>query len=236
MKQRGTANQTEAGPSKAQAREIAYQSLRSGILAGHYHPSQHLVEQSIAEQLRVSKTPVREALTRLEQDGLVKSFPHRGFFVRDFTEREFRQVYELRELYEGACARAASQRAGHAEVAERLDVANQAARTSFAGGHIDDVHRHFSEFDEIIFAQTDNELLQQEVARIWAQIYLMGVVTNQIPGRIETSIGQHDKIVGAVRDGDPDAAERRTRLHIRSLMEDELEHRRRTTRAWSVIR
>lgn len=223
----------QAKTTREQARETAYQMLKRSILQGYYRPAHHLVEQSIADRLRVSKTPVREALSRLEQEGLVESFPHRGFFVREYTDRDVREIYELREIYERACSRIAAQRPNHGEVADRLEKTNAAAREAYAAGRIDDVHRLFAEYDEIIFAQTDNRLLQEEISRIRARVHLSGVTTNRIPGRIETSLRQHDEIIAAIRAGDAVAAEERTTTHIRSLMEAELDHR--GTPPWPMI-
>lgn len=211
--------------SREQARARAYQSLKRSILEGRYRPAQHLVEQAIAASLQVSKTPVREALSRLEQEGLVESFPHRGFFVKEFSDRDVREIYELREIYERPCARLAAQQPNHRELADQLDKLNRAAAAALAAGRIDDVHRHFAAYDELIFAQSDNRRLQEEISRIRARIHLSGVATNRIPGRIETSLRQHDQIIAAIAVGDPAAAEESTGAHIRSLMDDELSYR-----------
>lgn len=213
---------------------MAYHSLKRSILQGHYRPAQHLVEQAIAGSLKVSKTPVREALARLEQEGLVESFPHRGFFVKEFTERDVHEIYELREIYERACARLAAGRPNHRQLADRLEEMNRAASAALAAGRIDDVHRHFAEYDEIIFAQSDNRRLQEEISQIRARIHLSGVATNRIPGRIETSLRQHALIIAAIHAGDAAAAEESTGAHIRSLMDDELAHRSRMS-SWLVI-
>ena len=222
VRDRGQTRPLESGTTREQAREKAYQTLKAWILQGYYRPAHHLVEQSLADRLNVSKTPVREALSRLEQEGLVESFAHRGFFVKEYSERDVHDIYELREIYERACARITAQRPDHRELASRLESVNACARAAFLDGRMGDVHRHFAHYDEIIFAQSDNRLLQEELSRIIARIHLSGVVTSYIPGRIETSLRQHDEIVAAIRTGDPAAAEERTGAHIRSLMEDAL--------------
>lgn len=224
----------DAGPDREQAREMAYQMLKRAIMQGSYRPAHHLVEQAIARRLKVSKTPVREALSRLEQEGLVESFPHRGFFVKDYDERDVREIYELRELYEGACARLAAQRPDASEVADELEALNSAAEVALGAGRIDEVHDLFTQYDEIIFAQTDNRLLQEEISRIRARIHLSGVVTNRIPGRITKSLEQHGAIIEAIRAGDANAADESTAAHIRSLRDDELAHRR-LDLSWPVV-
>jgi DNA-binding GntR family transcriptional regulator len=213
-------------PNRGNARETTYRMLREAIIDGRYRLGQHLVEQVIAEQLNVSKTPVREALARLEQEGIVESFPHRGFFIRDFTERDMREIYELREIYEKACARTAAEGPRHREIARELHEANESARHAFETEDVDGVHQHFAELDEVVFAASDNRLLREEIEHISARVHLCGVLTNQIPGRIETSLAQHEAIIEAIASGEGPQSEERMREHIRSLMEDELERRR----------
>jgi DNA-binding GntR family transcriptional regulator len=181
-----------------------------------------LVEADLASQFGVSKTPVREVLYRLEEEGLVSSARNRGFTVRVITAKEMRNIYELRELYEGACARAAACSEGRANLAALLRDYNSAAAAALAEGDIQLVHAKFSAFDDAIFAQSSNELLREQVDHISALISLGGTMSNLIPGRIPKSISQHEAIADAIGANDPTAAERLTREHIRSLFEDQL--------------
>jgi len=91
--------------------ELAYQEIRQAIVEGRYAPGQRLVEQRIATELNLSRTPVREALRRLEADALVKIELHRGAVVRSVSGEEIRDLYELRAHLESLAAQRAAARA-----------------------------------------------------------------------------------------------------------------------------
>lgn len=222
------------GTRSAQIVDEVYRELRRAILEGRYLPAQHLVEQSLADEFRTSKTPVREALARLKEDGLVESIPYRGYFIKTISSDDLAEIYELRELYEGACVRAAAQGEDHEAVAEQLTKANAAASRGFSDGDIQAVHSSFARFDEILYAQTPNRRLTEQIERLRIILHLAGALTNQIPGRIQKSILQHDEIISAVAAGQPTEAEELMRSHIRSLLEEELSRRDNSLAFWSV--
>lgn len=209
-------------PKALGRRDSVYHAIRAAITSRRYLPAQRLVEADLAEQFQVSKTPIREALYRLEQDGLVQSAHNRGFTVRTITPDEMRNIYELRELYEGACARAAAASDDSDKVAEQLRSYNAAAAAALADDDIQRVHANFYAFDELIVAQSPNELLREQFERLAALISLGGTMSNLIPGRTKRSLGEHEAIAAAIAIGDADAAELLTRDHIRSILVDQL--------------
>ena len=221
---------------QGQSREVAYSFVKDALLSGRYQPAQHLIENLIADQLGVSKTPVREALTRLEQEGLVDWFPNRGFFVCEYTEQDVQDIYGLREIFEAACVRFAAEQTDHAVTASQLQDENEQARAALSAGDLDGVHRHFSRFDGIIFERHENQLLKKEIATIQTRIILSGVLTNRIPGRIERSLEEHEGIIEPLAAGAAAAAEDAMRDHVRSLLGDELDYRRagQALRSWNA--
>jgi DNA-binding GntR family transcriptional regulator len=94
------------------------QRIKSAILGGAFRPGERLVETAIAEQLDVSRAPVREALSALEQEGIVAHVPRRGYFVVEFTDKDIEEVYSLRLLLEVEALRRAIDRASQEDVAE----------------------------------------------------------------------------------------------------------------------
>jgi DNA-binding GntR family transcriptional regulator len=94
-----------------------YEQIRQAIVEGHYSPGQRLIEQRIAEELSLSRTPVREALHRLEAEGLVQSEPNRGAVVRALSVDDIADIYGLRARLEGYAAELAAQRATPEEIA-----------------------------------------------------------------------------------------------------------------------
>lgn len=85
--------------------QIAYDAIRASIVDGRFDPGEHIVEAQVAEQLNTSRAPVREALRRLQQEGLAVEKPRRGFFVREITADDFIDIYNVRISIETAAAR-----------------------------------------------------------------------------------------------------------------------------------
>ena len=110
-----------------------YDRLRSAIITGYFDPGSRLVERDLTTNLDVSRTPIREALKRLETDGLIVCYPHRGYFVRQPTFEEARQAYELRRALEGLAGELAAARATDHELAAMREVVARAALLLKAG-------------------------------------------------------------------------------------------------------
>ena len=114
---------TSAGASLGHSQR-AYVEIRRAIVEGRYRPGQRLVEQRISEEFELSRTPVREALRRLESEGLVRTERNRGAVVRDVTAADVVDLYELRASLEALAAQRAAQRATPGDIAD-LDAAIQ---------------------------------------------------------------------------------------------------------------
>jgi DNA-binding GntR family transcriptional regulator len=98
--------------------EVAYNALRTAIIEGEYRPGERIIEQRVAEDLRLSRTPVREAVRMLAADGLVIATRHRGAIVRPLERTDVLDLYELRARLESYAAELASSRAQGADLAE----------------------------------------------------------------------------------------------------------------------
>ena len=106
-------------------RESAYDRIREDILSGVLRPGSAISEAERAEALGMSRSPVREALRQLAQDGLVEIFPKRGTFVTELSARDVREAFELREAIETACARLAAARRTDQDLAEMRRVCDE---------------------------------------------------------------------------------------------------------------
>ncbi len=120
--------------------QTAYAQIRQAIVEGRYRPGQRLIEQRIAEEFTLSRTPVREALRRLEAEGLVHSEPNRGAIVRDVSMEDVTDLYGLRALLEAYAAELAASRIEPAEV-EQLDAGIADFETALRSGPADDLER-----------------------------------------------------------------------------------------------
>jgi DNA-binding GntR family transcriptional regulator len=201
--------------------DVVYEQLRAAIVDLRIPPGEPLREADIAQGLSVSKTPVREALGRLEQDGLVELNSFRSAVVTRYTARDLQEIYELREIIEVAAARAAAESMSEKALADLGHVATECARLNDEGGGPELV-RLISEFDTVLFEEVRNRRIRAILDNLAAHLARIGRLTTEIPGRIEASVHEHTQIYEAIKDRDPENAERFMRQHIRSVRDDQL--------------
>lgn len=147
----------------------AYEQIRQAIVEGQYAPGQRLIEQRIAEELQLSRTPVREALHRLEAEGLVQSEPNRGAVVRALSVDDIADIYGLRARLEGYAAELAAQRATPEEIAA-IDAGNAAFAEALARPANDlavvrETHDANRRIHEAILAAAKHDRLSQALGR-----------------------------------------------------------------------
>ncbi|MFG1954059.1 GntR family transcriptional regulator [Micromonospora sp. NPDC048830] len=206
-----------------QLKDRVYEYLRRGIINGDFKVGTALREVDISTSLNVSKTPVREAFVRLQKDRFVELIPYRGAIVAGYTRRDLREVYEVRELVEGRCAaRAAESR--NDELYEALQRNVRETRKAIDEGKIDEVISLFENFDRLIYSQCDNKWMNDIINDLEGHQRRIGRLTVDIPGRIEHSLEEHERIWTAIVRQDAAAAEKHMRAHVRSVMGDQLEN------------
>lgn len=147
--------------------ERAYQAIRDGIAAGRYPPGVRLVEEAIAEREGVSRTPVRQALRRLEREGVVEIQKHRGAAVRPMSRRELSDLYELRARLEAFACELAAERAAESHLGELEQVAEEfEGLTHLAADdeRIDRVRASNDAFHQTIAEATGNAFLSLVLA------------------------------------------------------------------------
>jgi DNA-binding GntR family transcriptional regulator len=201
--------------------DAVYEQLKTAIIELRLPPGEPLREADIAQGLSVSKTPVREALARLEQDGLVELNSFRSAVVTEYTARDLQEIFELREIIEVAAARAAAESVSEQGLADLGRVASECARLSDAGGGPELVAL-ISEFDTVLFEEVGNRRIRAILANLAAHLTRIGLLTAGIPGRNAASVREHAQIYEAIERRDPEAAERFMRQHIRSVRDDQL--------------
>jgi len=199
-----------------------YEEIRHAIIELRLKPGEPLREATMAEQLGVSKTPVREALARLEQEGLVETTSFKGAVVSDYSSQDLQEIYELRELLEGAAVRAAATSASD-ETLARLSALVAESRDLHAKDDLEGLASLLGAFDLLIYEQVSNERIRALIENLKAHLARIGRLTEEIPGRVKASVQEHAAIVEAIAAHDADAAERSMRVHIHSVLSDQLE-------------
>ncbi len=212
---------------KRALKEIAYGRICGWLLDGKLRPGDPLVEPELARRLGVSRTPVREALGRLSQEGLVEIVPRRGAFVSRVNLKEIRELFEIREALESIAARNAARGGDERELAAIESMFQEAANTPD-----DDARRRLAEgagdaLHEYIKGHCQNDRIKQILDTNRTLLRFGQQVSASIPGEIEKSLPEHLEILRALRTKDPEAAETAMRRHVVNTLNAILESYRR---------
>lgn len=193
--------------------ERAYQKLLAAIQSGALKPGARLRENELAEWLNSSRTPVREALNRLQAEGLVMQEPRRGMIVTQLDHGMVAELYVMREVLEGTAARLAARHASEVEISLLREIAER----DRSGG--DDPVRAAKNnrlFHETLYRAAHNRYLLKTLSMLRESMTLLGQTTLSVPGRAQSAFDEHDALVAAIERHDGDKAEEICRSHIRS--------------------
>jgi DNA-binding GntR family transcriptional regulator len=196
-----------------------YQSLRESIVSGTLKPGTPLRPDTIADQLQVSTTPVREALLSLESDGALIKRPYQGWFVRDFSEEEAREMYELRASLECLSVRLACERITPEEV-NRLRMHQAAGSAALASKNIHAYRLYNQDLHTAILQAARNSYLGSAMEQVSLQNQMLIARTIRITGRPSRALEEHARIIELIASRDSTTAEDLMRKHILSALED----------------
>lgn len=202
---------TSAQPMASPPGHEAYSRLREDIVAGRFADGHPLVEKSLAELYGVSRTPIREALHRLEHDGLVER-GDRGLQVRRHTVEEISDLYEVRSILESSAAGLASKRRSPVDVMrleERLLRMHQ-----YDGDDRKERVLLNRAFHLAIWKASKNELLVDTLSRLYLNVVRYEHSTLMEPGRWENALSQHADILEAIVEGSQEKAEQAMIEHL----------------------
>lgn len=203
-------------------REIVFEALRDAIVSQTLEPGERLMEVQLAEAMGVSRTPVREAIRRLELEGFVVMIPRRGAYVAQLSLKDIADAFEIREALEGLAASLASERATEEDIEElgRLQVRMTECLDSGDTTRAVDMDIRFH---EKLYDASRNERLSQMISNLREQILRFRTQSLSYPGRLAKSLQEHAMIIDAIAERDPVAARKHAEDHIQaarnSLME-----------------
>lgn len=187
--------------------------LRERIFAGELAPGSFLDEVRLAEQLEISRTPLREALKVLTAEGLVRHEPRRGCFVNQVTERDLDEIFPVIALLEGRCAFEAAQHATEEDLQSLQALHDKLARHAKAR-RIDDYYATNYAIHEAIIALADNRWLAGVIADLRKILKLARQQQLHAPGRLEQSLSEHLAVFAALQARDPEGADAAMRTHL----------------------
>lgn len=194
-------------------RDVVFNTLRQAILSGEIEPGERLMEIHLANKLGVSRTPIREAIRKLELEGLVIMNPRRGAEVAQITEKSMTDVLEVRTALDILCVELACERISEEELGA-LKQACDAFEAAVTKGDVKEIALADVGFHDIIVKATGNDRLLQLVNNLSEQMYRYRYeYIKDISGH-QKLVKEHRQILESIENGDREAAGKAAELHI----------------------
>ncbi|MFB3887721.1 MAG: GntR family transcriptional regulator [Thermodesulfobacteriota bacterium] len=203
-------------------REKTYDYLKSNILSGHFKPGRRLVEEDVAEELGVSRTPVREAFHKLELEGLITPLETRGFIVPKDSKDEMEELFEIRSILEGYALRIISSIVSD-ETIDELNGLVEKADEALREKDLEGVYTCNTQFHDLLNTLVSHKpRLYGMIVNIRKYVLRYRKDTLQYLNGAKRTIDGHRKIILALKLKDPSLCEQMMRKHIEQAKEDAL--------------
>ena len=187
--------------------------LRERIFSGELAPGSFLDEVRLAEEMEISRTPLREALKVLTAEGLVRHEPRRGSFVNEVTEQDLDEIFPVIALLEGRCAHEAALNATDADL-QALEALHDKLSRHAKARRINDYYAANFAIHEAIIALAGNRWLAQVITDLRKIVKLARLQQLHAPGRLDQSLSEHLAVFAALKARDPEGAEAAMRTHL----------------------
>lgn len=198
-----------------------FRKLREDILSGVYEDQEELREITIGEELGVSRTPVREALRQLELEGLVTIIPNKGAYVTSIKAKDVADIYHVRSMLEGLCARWATEHITEEQIGrlEEILVLSE-FHVQRGNGDTAQVSELDGKFHQVLYEASDSRILKHVLSDFHKYVQMARKLSVKKKERAEKSIAEHRDILEAIRNKDTDLAEKLANQHIMNVMEN----------------
>lgn len=194
-------------------RDVVFNTLRQAILRGELKPGERLMEIQLANKLGVSRTPIREAIRKLELEGLVLMIPRKGAEVAEITEKSLKDVLEIRRALEDLAVRLACEKITKEELKE-LKKAGDEFKKVLRSQDITEVAEADVRFHDVIYMATDNPKLIQLLNNFREQMYRFRVEYLKKDEVRPQLLAEHDEIIKYITEGNKEEASRVVTRHI----------------------
>lgn len=194
-------------------RELVLDAIREAVISGALKPRERLMEIQLAEELGVSRTPIREALRKLELEGFIVMVPRKGAYVADFSFKDIADVYEIRAALEGLAAGLAAERITDEEL-ENMERLLAEKAEAIVQRDMDKLVEVDTKFHEIIYQASRNKRLWAIISNLREQIQRCRTTSLAFPGRMQKSLEEHRNIVEAIQSRDPQLSRQLAQEHI----------------------
>ena len=187
-------------------RESILETIRDAIISGALKPGEKVAEPELAERFGISRTPIREAFRQLESEGYLTVIPRKGAVVVSFSERDVEEFYAIKSILEGYAARKACEKLTPREI-EKLQSVNDKLRLLAEEGDVKHFFKVHNSFHELFIRAADNDKLTELIMSLVGRFQRLRIASLSLPGRMDLSVKEHQKIIDAFRNGDADLAE-----------------------------
>jgi DNA-binding GntR family transcriptional regulator len=206
-------------PKRSQGLTVKiYEEIKKKIINQDFRPGMHLKESWVADLLKASRTPIREALRQLETDGLVIKEPNKGFSVGQMSIAEFYEIIVVREKLEGHAAKLAAQRISDKEMKALKEIHEAYIRFSQKEVPITTLNKFDTRLHHLILQACGNQTIQRILQGLRDKIWQ--IRRKAPPPRMQKSVREHLRIIEAIQGRDGDAAERAMVAHLCAMKED----------------
>ena len=203
-------------------RDVVFENLRSAILEGKLKSGQRLMEVQLAEQLGVSRTPVREAIRKLELEGLVVMLPRKGAYVANISVKDLMDVLEIRASLEGLGASLAAERRTEEDI-KNLEEIEEEFEQAVITQDIDMLLKKDIEFHECIFKAANNKKLEM-INSLWEQVQRFRITYVSDSNASLSLIDEHRIILNAIKEGNVADGKKAAIEHIEKAEQFMLDH------------
>lgn len=199
-------------------RDVVFNTLRQAILRGELKPGERLMEIQLANKLGVSRTPIREAIRKLELEGLVLMIPRKGAEVAEITEKSLRDVLEVRRALEELAVELVCEKITEEQIQDLKDAAEE-FKESLESGDITRIAEADVKFHDVIYMATDNQKLIQLLNNLREQMYRYRVEYLKRSDFHQQLIDEHEEIIETIESGQKDRAVQVVCQHVDNQVE-----------------
>ncbi len=196
---------------------VVYEKLKDDILRGKYQKGTALAENTVAEQLSVSRTPVREALRLLEISGLVSIKPNKGAVVEGISIDDIKDIYEIRSLIEGLAAKKAAEQATEQDV-ERLSEIIDLTEFYFEKGHYDKLQTMDGRFHNAVYELCGGRMLNHILTDLHSYVLRFRKMSIIKEDRVRETLKEHRLIMDAIANHNGEKASELMTLHVKNAL------------------
>lgn len=204
---------------KYSLRGRVFHKLREDILSGKYEDHEELKEVAIGEELGVSRTPVREAFRQLELEGLIQIIPNKGAYVTGITEKDVKDIYMIRSLLEGLCARWTTEHITEEQL-EEMEENVYLAKFHAQKGHLEQLAELDNRFHEIMYEACNSKMLEHQLRDFHEYVLRVRRRTLSSANRGPKSNEEHEQILEAIKAKNADLAQQLANQHIINAYEN----------------